>query len=385
MQDKRICESIRILAVIVLLFTLIMTILSGKIPVQAAGAQLSVSSATAEKGDTVKVNVSLSGNPGIWGMVLQVGYDSNALQLVSMSNGGVFTSGVDYSVDTGKYVAMPQQIKDTTGNGTIVTLEFKVKSDASPSSYSVSAKAEQAINVSNSDVSVSSGSGKITVEKCIHSKSWVISTAATCETAGEQKYECSKCHEVFDTKTIAATGHQHTEVRNQVAASSTKEGYTGDTYCKDCGKKIASGKTIAKTAADTKKTDTKKTETSSKSTDTKSTTDNSKSDKKTTDSKTTDKKTSESAASEEEVTSEKETEATTEIATETEIETESEIVAETEKATKDDVKADNTSKDTVKKSSGAKKAVAVLVIVVGIGAIGALLYFFIIRKKPGGR
>ena len=37
------------------------------------------------------------------------------------------------------------------------------------------------------------------------------------------------------------------EVKNSNKPSCTEEGYTGDTYCKDCGTKLSSGKTIAKT------------------------------------------------------------------------------------------------------------------------------------------
>ena len=394
MQDKRICKGFRILTAIVMLFTMmIMTAVSGKIPVQAAGAQVSVSSATVEKGDTVKVNVSLSGNPGLWAIKVKVAYDSSALQIKSMSNGGIFPgSEVICNESKGVYVATASGFDDVTGNGTLFTVEFKVLDGASASAYNVSASIEQAKNASGGNVSVSGGSGAVTVEKCIHSKSWVVTKAATCENTGEQQNKCSKCGEVFETKAIAATGHQHTEVRNQVAATSTKEGYTGDTYCTDCGKKIATGKTIAKT---TVKTDTTKTETTKKDTNSTSTSDSKSTDTKTetksttkTDTKSTDKKSdaddtkSSETTSEkitEEVTSEADTELTadTEIETETELETESEITADTE--TKETVK------DTADKSDTARKAVAVVIIVVGIAAIGALIYFFIIRRKPGRR
>lgn len=35
--------------------------------------------------------------------------------------------------------------------------------------------------------------------------------------------------------------HAHTEIRNQQEATCKKEGYTGDTYCADCGEKLATG------------------------------------------------------------------------------------------------------------------------------------------------
>ncbi len=49
------------------------------------------------------------------------------------------------------------------------------------------------------------------------------------------------------TEKVSATGHQHTEIRNKKEATCKEEGYSGDTWCKDCGKKILSGQTIAKT------------------------------------------------------------------------------------------------------------------------------------------
>ena len=40
--------------------------------------------------------------------------------------------------------------------------------------------------------------------------------------------------------------HTSTEIRNQVNATCTASGYTGDTYCKSCGEKLATGSTTAK-------------------------------------------------------------------------------------------------------------------------------------------
>lgn len=39
--------------------------------------------------------------------------------------------------------------------------------------------------------------------------------------------------------------HEDTEVRDAVAATCEDEGYSGDTYCLDCGKKIADGVTLS--------------------------------------------------------------------------------------------------------------------------------------------
>ena len=74
----------------------------------------------------------------------------------------------------------------------------------------------------------------------------VITTEPTCTEEGEKKLTCSICGNTKMEK-MSATGHQHTEVRAQKNPTCKEAGYSGDTYCTDCEKKISSGKTIAKT------------------------------------------------------------------------------------------------------------------------------------------
>lgn len=74
-----------------------------------------------------------------------------------------------------------------------------------------------------------------------------VTKAATCTEKGVKTYTCTVCG-ATKTEEIAATGHQHTEVRNKVEATCTKEGYSGDTYCTDCGEKLSSGTEIARKA-----------------------------------------------------------------------------------------------------------------------------------------
>ena len=74
-----------------------------------------------------------------------------------------------------------------------------------------------------------------------------ITKVATCTESGTKTYTCTNCN-TTKTEEIPATGnHQNTELRNVKEATCAQEGYTGDTYCKDCGEKLSSGKTIAKT------------------------------------------------------------------------------------------------------------------------------------------
>ena len=66
---------------------------------------------------------------------------------------------------------------------------------------------------------------------------------------------CTDCGEkLADGEAIPAKGHGETEIRDAKPATTTAEGYTGDTYCTDCGEKIAEGETIAKVDPENPKT-----------------------------------------------------------------------------------------------------------------------------------
>ena len=86
----------------------------------------------------------------------------------------------------------------------------------------------------------------------------MVKKAATCESEGIEVYICKTCKKTKE-ETIAPTGHTKTEIRNKKAATCKEEGYTGDTYCVTCGKKLASGETIAKTDHDWTITETEAT------------------------------------------------------------------------------------------------------------------------------
>ncbi len=226
--------------------------ISGNVQVSAkSSTNLTASTATAERGSVVSVNVALNGNPGIWGIKFKVGCDRSALALSSVSNGTVFA---DDEVtlpqapikDQYVYYACSNELENVTANGTVVTLKFKVSEDAEFSTYPITVSLTQAVNTSRKNVSMDTQNGAVTVVECIHNKVWRTTKAAECEAEGTETETCSKCEETFAARTIEATGHQHTEVRNQRPATSKAEGYTGDTYCKDCGKLLSQGSVIDK-------------------------------------------------------------------------------------------------------------------------------------------
>lgn len=60
------------------------------------------------------------------------------------------------------------------------------------------------------------------------------------EAACVGKAVCEICKTQYGD--IDATNHKHTEIRNAMPATEKEKGYTGDTWCTDCNKKIADGK-----------------------------------------------------------------------------------------------------------------------------------------------
>lgn len=76
------------------------------------------------------------------------------------------------------------------------------------------------------------GCGHIS-DKAVH-----MGGTATCK----KKAVCEVCGVEYGT--VNAANHVNTEKRNVVEATCTTDGYSGDTYCKDCGVEIADGKVV---------------------------------------------------------------------------------------------------------------------------------------------
>ena len=81
-----------------------------------------------------------------------------------------------------------------------------------------------------------------------HLDQGTITKKATCTENGEKTYHCTDadCDKTY-VETIPATGHQHTEVRDKKEVTCEEDGYTGDTYCKDCGQLISKGAVVKAT------------------------------------------------------------------------------------------------------------------------------------------
>ena len=158
-----------------------------------------------------------------------------------------------YSLRTGESTEVKLTAKLTVfGSDTIVTdLPAISVNDPSIATYSngkITGVAEGSTTLTASLYGLTAADmPTINVYRCEHH--WdqgEIITEATCTEEGEKKFTCSICGDE-KTEKVSATGHQHTEIRNKKEATCKETGYSGDTWCKDCGKKILPGQTIAKT------------------------------------------------------------------------------------------------------------------------------------------
>ena len=74
----------------------------------------------------------------------------------------------------------------------------------------------------------------------------IITTESTCSANGVKTYSCD-CGEMRTEEVpVDPSNHCNTEIRNTVEASCSQEGYTGDTYCKDCNILLIQGNSISK-------------------------------------------------------------------------------------------------------------------------------------------
>lgn len=105
------------------------------------------------------------------------------------------------------------------------------------------------IDYGTATITAKSGTLSQTITVNVTTHAWnagKITTAPQCEKEGVKTYTCTKCG-ATKTEAVEATGHQHTEIRNAKEAACETAGYTGDTYCTDCDKKLKDGKEIAAT------------------------------------------------------------------------------------------------------------------------------------------
>ena len=141
-----------------------MTLSLGVPAFAATPATVTVASPTAavNPGSTVDVAVTIANNPGMDVMKLKFSYDTAALTLKDIELGsvmGILTKNLD------KAVALLEAAgtANATGNGTLVTLKFEVKSTAAAGNYTIGFLVSDAVNRNEERVALITQAGTVSV------------------------------------------------------------------------------------------------------------------------------------------------------------------------------------------------------------------------------
>ncbi|MCL2672634.1 MAG: InlB B-repeat-containing protein [Clostridiales bacterium] len=126
-----------------------------------------VNSATTFAGGTVTIGISLVNNPGIISLRNTVNFDENVLELLSVTDKGLFAGFTPPSATkTSPYTlrwADSFATVNNMANGEFVTVTFKVKSGTPNGSYPVTINHVEARNIDGTELGVANATGYITV------------------------------------------------------------------------------------------------------------------------------------------------------------------------------------------------------------------------------
>ena len=143
-----------------------MTLSLGVPAFAAAPATVTVASPTAAvtPGSTVNVAVTIANNPGMDVMKLKFSYDTTALTLKDMELGSVMTGTFTPNLDKAVALLEAAGTTNATGNGTLVTLKFEVKSTAAAGNYTIGFLVADAVNRDEVRVALTTQAGTVSVK-----------------------------------------------------------------------------------------------------------------------------------------------------------------------------------------------------------------------------
>ena len=123
---------------------------------------IKVSNATGKAGDEVTVTVEFANNPGFFASTFSVSYDETRLEKVEYITNS--TIGVTWTTQGNNFLFENQAMEDTTYNGQILELKFKIKEDAPAGDAEVKIVNWLASDIDMNQVDFESVPGKVTVE-----------------------------------------------------------------------------------------------------------------------------------------------------------------------------------------------------------------------------
>ena len=142
-----------------------MTLSLGVPAFAATPATVTVASpaAAVNPGSTVDVAVTIANNPGMDVMKLKFSYDTAALTLKDIELGSVMTGTFTKNLDKAVALLEAAGTTNATGNGTLVTLKFEVKSTAAEGNYTIDFLVAEAVNRNEERVALTTQAGTVSV------------------------------------------------------------------------------------------------------------------------------------------------------------------------------------------------------------------------------
>lgn len=211
-------------------FVLAILIMS-TIAILSAGATnegtFSLTNATGNAGEEVKVFLNCSDNPGITAWKLDFTYNSNALELIEYNANGVYSNvKPSESITENPFtLSWEDGSKDVTVNGMMAELTFKIKPDAPSGDYEINLSYDEAniYSIQKDELGVEINvpfvpiNGVITVNgKEEHNLTCVPAKNATCTEDGNTAYYvCNDCGKWFEDEnaTVEITDHSSVVIK----------------------------------------------------------------------------------------------------------------------------------------------------------------------------
>ena len=127
-----------------------------------------VSNAIGSAGDTVEITVALKNNPGVTSMLMEISFDDNVLDLVSMTyNTEIGGTGIPLQSTSSPIKAYwAEGFNNVTGDWVFVTLMFNISDTATAGDYDITVtyNADDVYNVDETNVNFDIVNGKIVIE-----------------------------------------------------------------------------------------------------------------------------------------------------------------------------------------------------------------------------
>lgn len=124
----------------------------------ASNPTISAESTTVQAGETMELNLSISNNPGMSGLVVTLRYDRDVFTLESAENGDLFDSltyATNFAWDNSANVMQ---------DGVLATVVFSVADDAATDDYTIEVVVRECVNMDLDDVDCDASNGTVHVD-----------------------------------------------------------------------------------------------------------------------------------------------------------------------------------------------------------------------------